>query len=73
MSRIKNLLTRVKKHLSRNKRRAEGMAGVVYGVQPPVGIRKENGVFLAIRRGIAKSAPRKKSKKLQKRSKRSKS
>ncbi len=37
------------------KTRLGSVKGGIYALQPPVGVRKENGVFLAVRRGIAKT------------------
>lgn len=43
------------KFRSRRTKRLSEMAGAVYGAQSLVGVRKENGVFLAIRSGIDKT------------------
>jgi len=37
--------------------------GAVFTAAAPVGVRKDNGIYFAIKRGIAASTPKKKSKK----------
>ena len=49
-----SVLGKIRSALTRKKRQSN-MKGAVNAILPPVGVRKENGIFMGVRRGIAKT------------------